>query len=181
MEQHIKSKCRAAYAQLYNIGKYLDHQSAEKLIHTLVHSHVDYSNVLQVSLPKYIIKKLQMMQNTAARVLCRVGKYDNITPTLKRLHWLPVEFCIKHKICLLSFNALNGCSPQYLSEMLITRNVHYGLRSHEAPTLNIPKTKWKTLGDRAEWNSLPEDVRSSNDVSVFKRKLKTHYFTIAYN
>ena len=29
MEQHVKSKCRAAYAQLYNIGKvrkYLDHR-----------------------------------------------------------------------------------------------------------------------------------------------------------
>ena len=31
------------------------------------------------------------------------------------------------------------------------------------------------------WNSLPEDLRSSNDVSVFKSKLKTHYFSIAYN
>ena len=44
MKQLVKSKCRAAYAQLYNIGKvrkYLDHQSAEKLIHALVHSHID--------------------------------------------------------------------------------------------------------------------------------------------
>ena len=41
-EQHVKSKWRAAYAQLYNIGKvrkYLDHQRAEKLIYALVHSH----------------------------------------------------------------------------------------------------------------------------------------------
>ena len=71
------------------------------------------------------------------------------TPTLKRLHWLLVKFRIKHKICLLTFNALNGHGPQYLSEMLTTRNVHYGLRSHEALTLNIPRTKRKTLGDRA--------------------------------
>ena len=45
MEQNIKSKCWAADAQLYNIGKirkYLDHQSAEKNIHALVHSHIDY-------------------------------------------------------------------------------------------------------------------------------------------
>ena len=89
MEQHMKSKCRAAYAQLYNIGKirkYLDHQSAEKLIHALVLSHIDYCNALLIGLPKYIIKKLQMVQNTAARVLCRIGKFDHITPTLKRLH-----------------------------------------------------------------------------------------------
>ena len=134
----IKSKCRAAYAQLYNIEKirkYLDHQSAQKLIHALVHGHVDYFNALLIGLPKYIIKKLQIMQNTAARVLCRVGKYDHITPTLKRLLWLPVEFRIKYNICLLTFNALNGRCPQYLSEMLTIRNVYYRLRSHEALAL----------------------------------------------
>ncbi|KAK2172007.1 hypothetical protein NP493_1002g00002 [Ridgeia piscesae] len=99
MEQHIKSKCKAAYAQLYNIGKvrkYLDHQSAEKLIHALVHSHIDYSNALLIGLPKYLIQKLQMVQNTAARVLCRIGKYDHITSTLKSLHWLPVGFRFKY-------------------------------------------------------------------------------------
>ena len=129
-----------------------------------------------------------MVQNTAARVLCRVGQYDHITPTLKQLHWLPVEFLIKYKICLLTFNALNGRGPQYLSEMVTTRNVHYGLSSHEVLSLNIPRTKWKTLGDRAFkvaapklWNSLPEDVHSSNGVRVFKSKLKTRYFSIAYN
>ena len=47
IEQHVKSNSRAAYAQLYNIGKVikcLDHENAEKLIHALVHSHIDYCN-----------------------------------------------------------------------------------------------------------------------------------------
>ena len=101
------------------------------------YSHTDYSNALLIGLANYLIKNLQMVENTAARVLCRVDKYDPITPTLKLLHWLPVEFRIKYKICLLSLNALNGRGPQYLSEMLTTRNVHYELRSYEALTLNI--------------------------------------------
>ena len=105
MEQHVKSKCRAAYAQLYNIGKvriYLDHQSEEKLIHALVHSHTDYCNALLIGLPKYLILncKLQIVQNIAAGVLCRIGKYDQITSTLKSLHWFPVEFRIKYNIML---------------------------------------------------------------------------------
>ena len=138
MEQRIKSKCRAVYAQLYrnigNIRKYLDHQSAEKLIHALVHSHIDYCNALLIGLPKYLIKKLQMVQSTAAIML-------HITPTLKPLHWSPVEFRIKYKMCLLTFNAPNGRGPQYLSEMFTTRKVHFGLRTHEALTLNIPRTR----------------------------------------
>ena len=72
MDQHIKVKCRAAYAQLYNIGKirkYLNDKSAEQLIHALVDSHIDYCNALLVGLPKYLIQKLQMVQNTAASVI----------------------------------------------------------------------------------------------------------------
>ena len=194
MEQHVKSKCRAAYAQLYNIGKvrtYFDHQSAKKLIHALVHSHIDYCNALLVDLPKYLIQKVQMVQNTAARVLCRIGKYDHkkiITSTLKSFHWLRVEFRIKYKICLLAFNSLHGHGPEYISEMLIPRIIHYGLRSQDDLTLVVPRRKRKTLVDRAFraaaptlWNSLPKDVRSSNDDGVFKRKLKTHYCGVAYN
>ena len=60
------------------------------------------------------------MHAYAAVVLCRVGKYDHITPTLKQLHWLSVKFRIKYKKCLLTFNALNFCGPQYLLEMLTT-------------------------------------------------------------
>ena len=70
MEQHVTSKCRAAYAQLYNIGKvrkYLDHQSAEKLIHD-----TSTAIILIDYLSKYLIQKLEMVQNTAARVLCCV-------------------------------------------------------------------------------------------------------------
>ena len=130
MEEHVKFKCRAAYAQLYNIGKirkYPDQHSTEKLIHALVHSHIDYCNALLTGLPKYLKRELQMVQNTVVRVLCRIGKYYHITPVLKSLHWLPVEFRIKYKICLLTFNSLHGHGPEYMSEMLTPRSIHYGL------------------------------------------------------
>ena len=75
----IKTKCRAAYAQLYDIGKirkYLVQQNAEQLIHAPEHSRIEYCNGLLTGVAKYIIRKLQMVQDTATRVLCRVGKYQ---------------------------------------------------------------------------------------------------------
>ena len=51
-----------------------------------------------------------------------------------------------------------------LSEMLIPRIIHYGLRSQD-----------DLSGCKKLWNSLPKDVCSCNDVGVFKSKLKTHY------
>ena len=174
VEQHI-------YCQLYNIGKirtFLDQESAEQLIHALVHSHIDYCNALLVGLPKCLISKLQMVQNTAAKVLCRVGK---------RLHWLPVEFRVNYKVCLLTVRALRSGQPQYLSEMFTVRSSSYSLRSSDVLTLEVPRTRCKTLGDRAFkaaapqlWNALPANIRGINDYGDFKKKLKTHYFGIAF-
>ena len=190
MEQHIKIKCKAAYAQLYNISKirkYLDYKSAELLVHALVHSHIDYCNSLLVGLPKYLINKLQMVQNTAARVLCNVGKYEHITPTLKKLHWLPVPYRIKFKICLITFNALHGIGPAYIRDLLTIWDVNHCLRSNDALTLVVPWMKHKTLGDRAfraaaprEWNALPTNLRNINDYGVFKKNLKTLFFQMAF-
>ena len=72
-------------------------------------------------------------------MLCRIGKYDHITPILKSLHWLPVEFRIKYNICRLTLNSLHGHGPEYISEMLISRIIRYRLRSQDDLTLVVPR------------------------------------------
>jgi len=70
----------------YNFSKlmkHLDQQNAEQPVHALVHSHINYCNALLTELPKYVIEKLQMVQHPEARVLCRVGKNEHTTLTIK--------------------------------------------------------------------------------------------------
>ncbi len=62
-----------------------------------------------------LINKLQMVQNAAARVLTRTRKYDHISQVLSTLFWLPTKYCIDCKILLITYKALNGLAPQYLS------------------------------------------------------------------
>ena len=47
-------------------------------------------------------------------------KYDHITPVLINLHWLPVRYIINFKILLLTFKALYGMAPSYISELIYT-------------------------------------------------------------
>ncbi len=65
-----------------------------------------------------------MVQNAATRVLTRTRKYDQISPVMSTLHWLPIKHHIDFKILLITYKALNGLAPQYLSELL----------SHYSPT-----------------------------------------------
>ena len=121
MEKHIQKLCQTSMAQLRNIAdvrKYLTQNAAEKLIHAFITSRLDYCNSLLYGLPSLSLKKLQKVQNMAAKILTLRRKYEHITPILQELHWLPVEHRITYKILLTTHRALNGKAPQYITDLL---------------------------------------------------------------
>ena len=63
------------------------------------------------------------MQNAAAQLLTSNRKYNHILPVLQELHWLPVKFRIHFKILLLTFKALNGMAPAYISDLIDVRKL----------------------------------------------------------
>ena len=95
-------------AQLHS---YLDVGVLTTLVHVLVVSRLDYCSALYVGLPLRLMQKLQMVQNTAARLLTGVKKYHHISPTRAALHWLPIRFCIDFKMLMITYKALNGLGP----------------------------------------------------------------------
>ena len=185
-------KSTTVHLRLHNIRrirKYLDRDSTEKLIHTFITSRLDYCNALLCGLPSNAIAKLQRVQNAAVRVLLRVPRYCHISPLLRDLHWLPVEFRINYKIIILTFKIIHGTAPKYLSELISFKsNSHYGLRSNNQLLLSPPKVKTlATLGDRAFvaaapklWNSLAPSLRDISNYELFKQELKTFLFRQAF-
>ena len=110
-------------------------------------------------------------------------KFDHITPVLESLHWLPVKYRVTFKLLLLTYKALNGLSPKYISELIQYRPTPRSLRSAAHELLLQPKTLTKTYGDRSFeaaaprlWNKLPLELRHSKSVDSFKTRLKTYLF-----
>ena len=184
---HVSSICRSSFYHLRNLSrirKYFTKESAEVAVHAFVTSKLDYCNALLYDLPKYQLQRLHYVQNTAARVVLQVGKFQHITPVLCELHWLPIQYRIIFKILLLVYKSLNGTSPSYLAQKLHYRSHTRSLRSVSNELLMQPRSYTKTYGDRAfavhaprEWNLIPYEIRKSNTISSFKRSLKTYLFT----
>lgn len=87
-------------------------------MHTFILSRLDHCNALFTGLSKHSIGRLQVIQNSAARVLTGTRKHHHITPILKSLHWLPIQHRIHFKIILLVFKALHGSAHQYIFDLL---------------------------------------------------------------
>ncbi len=54
------------------------------------------------------------------------------------VHWLPIKHCIGKKILLITYKALNGLAPQYLSKLLSHYSPPCPLRSQYSGHLIIP-------------------------------------------
>ena len=190
MRNHINTLCKSAYAALREIGslrKYLNAETTERLIHAFVTSRLDQTNSLLYGLPQSEIRKLQQVQNTAARIVTRTKSGAHITPILRSLHWLPVRSRIHYKIVITVFKALNNLAPEYLRDLLQPSQTTRCLRSASKNLLFQPRTKTKTYGDRAFsaagprlWNELPHELRTETSLDVFKSNLKTYIFKKAY-
>ena len=105
---------------------------------------IDYGNAPLAGSPKITIKKLQTIQNAAARALTRTKRNEHITPILRSLHWLPVIYRIDFKVALLVFKALNGIGPNYIHDMFTQHNPARSLRSQNKNPFvqTTAKTMW---------------------------------------
>ena len=92
----------------------LTQKDTEMLVHVFVTSKLDNCNSLLAELPQYLLDKVQRVQNAAARLGSCTRKYDQITPVLKELHWLPVKQRIMLKILLFTHKALKAVASQYI-------------------------------------------------------------------
>ena len=187
MDMQITKACQNAYYHLHNIRrirKFLSQEATCTIIHAFITSQIDYCNSLMNGLPENLIKKLQRVQNTAARLVFNLRKYDRITPALVTLHWLPVKYRIEFKTLLIVFKGLHGKAPTYIQEMITSsKSKRYSIRSNEERVLKVPKFKHDTFGKRAfavygplAWNCLPKEIRLCDEIEAFKRNLKTHLF-----
>ena len=189
-KSHVNKVTKTSFFHLKNIAKvrpFINQRDTEKLIHAFISSRLDYCNALLTGLPKKTTNRLQLIQNSAARLLTRTKRREHITPVLATLHWLPVTFRIDFNVLLLVYKALNGMGPGYITNSLTNYTPTRTLRSSDTGLL-VTRNSHKKIGAAAFvnyapklWNTLPKNIRESNTLDIFKRHLKTYIFTKAFD
>ena len=102
-----------------------------------------------------------------------------MSPLLQELHWLRVPERIDFRLAVLVYRCMNGTAPRYLdSELQRVADIESlrRLRSASSPSLHVPRSLHKTIGDRAfpvaaakVWNKLPPAITSLLSLEAFKR------------
>ena len=177
----IVSACYTTLRLLHRIKSFLNTDQLKTLVCSLVLSKIDYCNALYYGINQQNIKKLQGVQNSAARLVYKINWFDrrHVSHLIKELHWLRVKERIVFKTLLTVHKCITNQAPLDLANKLTFST------SDRTRKLNIKSHK-SLYGSRAFsvcgpklWNGLPQNLRMEDDTLQFKKNLKTFLFTKA--
>uniref|UniRef100_A0A803SWN1 Reverse transcriptase domain-containing protein n=1 Tax=Anolis carolinensis TaxID=28377 RepID=A0A803SWN1_ANOCA len=193
LDAQVSAVAGRAFAQLKLVRQlrpYLEKSDLTMVVHALVTSRMDYCNALYVGLPLKTVRKLQLVQRSAARLLTGAAYRERSTPLFKQLHWLPIIFRAQFKVQVITYKALNGLGPAYLRDRVVPYEPTRSLRSSGEALLSLPpSSQLRLVGTRETafsavaprlWNSLPREIRLAPSLPFFRKQLKTWMFRQAF-
>lgn len=101
LEAWVAFVVQSAIHQLWQVAQMhpcLDGDSLNSTIHTVVTSRLDYCYMLYMGLPLKSLQKLQLMQDSVARLFTRARQLKYTTSILALLYWPPISFWVQFNV-----------------------------------------------------------------------------------
>ena len=188
-DKQVSETCKASYFHiraLRHIRSSLTTEACKTVAAAIVGSRLDYCNFLLAGTFANLAR-LQLVQNTLARVVTQQSRSCHISPVLADLHWLPVRHRISFKIATITFKVLHFQQPSYLATLVPRYAPARSLRSSSSLSICVParKTAMAKSGSFSSVastirNKLPCHLSSVSALPAFRKRLKHHLFSIAF-
>ena len=168
----IASSCFYHLRRLRQLRRIADQPMLQRLVSEFVLSRIDYCNPVLAGLPHTSLAPLQRVLHAAVCLVAGFGLRDHVTDSMKALHWLPVPYGIKFKLCVLMHAVVIGTRPVYIKDLLTpTKDIagRSNLRSEAAGDFSVPRFRLEfgrrtfSIAGHMEWNALPAELRTIKD------------------
>ena len=135
-----------------------------------------FNSVLAYCLPlfggmdKHHLQELQVLQNKAARLVCRAPLMSHRKDVFKKLNWFTVNQLVCYFTLIMVFKIRQSKSPEYLSNILSLDSRNGRIRT-QRQQLTLASKSFTHRGAQL-WNQLPSSIRNQNKIGPFKRILR---------
>lgn len=137
--QVVVGSCFGVLKMLRQFLPLMMESHSKTVVQALVLSRLDYVNSLYLGIPEYLLTRLQVVQNAAARAIIRLKPRTRMSTHLKAMHWLPIRKRIIFKSMVLAFKSLHGIEASYLRKRVQFYCPCHALRSAALQLACSPK------------------------------------------
>ena len=177
---HINSLCRKArfnLVALNRIRKYVSANQVKLLLNSYIISVFTYAPIVWMFCGKTLNGEIEKVHKRALRAVLSdfSSNYEELLNNSfsKRIHCIHLY----HLLCEV-FKTLQGINPPFMQSFFVSKPTRYNLRDTNLLTLPLANTQrygTQSFNFRGSllWNSLSVDIKSTDSIQVFKRRLKT--------
>ena len=177
-KKHVEDLSKKANQKLHALARlsnYIDPIKSEILMNSFIRSQFNYCPLVWMFHDRATNSKLNRIHARALRLVCKdsESELEKLKKKYGTIH--------QHNLQLLMieiFKTKNNLNPTFMKNIFTERNIPYSLRSENH--LRLPKVKTTTHGiENIQyrgchlWSSLPREIKDSNTLAEFKRKIKS--------
>ena len=178
----IEDKISKSFGVLRKISSFLPSEVLKKIYYAIIHPFILYGLEIWGSASQSNLNKLRSIQRRSLKLFTSGNSSDNVNYPFVFSQILPLTFLHKFNILLKFFRYF------ILNNSLLNQNLpnfsNYNVSTRASVSFNFPipfmrlsctQRSFVYLGV-SFWNSLPAHVQCSNNVSIFRSRLKFYLF-----
>ena len=164
--RHISGKI----AVLRRVSSFIKPSIMKLIYDRTIQPVIDYGYSVWYNTISKNLKKLQKVQNYAARIISGNFDYINVRSIslIRSLKWMTISERCEYFTALLMFKAINGLVPNYLSDSIVMAGESHDrdTRLSESLDVHIPSHNSSALkrsfiyNGSVLWNALPEEIKT---------------------
>lgn len=181
--EHIDVTARNAAQKtniLFRLSKKLTFNTKKQIYMSIIAPIFEYCSTIIFSCDLEDIRRLQLIQNRAMRIILRRSRDSSRIQMLNDLRWLSIYQKLLFNVCIMIFKMKNGLVPKYLTDKLIyTRDVHE-INTRNKNDLRLPRVKTEAAKKSIYFegvkifNKLPSILKEEKNLQKFKRDCENH-------
>ena len=179
--ENICKKITSGISALRRLKEFADKQTLLSVYNAIVRPYFDYCCEVWDVFGETQSKRLQKLQNRAARIILNMSNDIDHSVALQALGWKPLKTERKKSKAKIMYKLLNKMGPKSLSNLFTYKDevTNYKLRNISS-SLCLPQPRTNNMKksfvyDGAHlWNSIPKEIRESKSFSSFRKKIATH-------
>ncbi len=179
-KQQVKSLCKKAGQKLHalsRISHFLDTEQLKRIMKAFILSQFNYCPLVWMFCDRTLNNKINHIHERALRITYKDMRSDFDTMLL-RDNSVPLHIRNLQLLMTEVFKTKLSLNPSFMKDIFVEKQVSYGLRG--CHNLSLPQARTTCygletisfLGCRL-WQALPNDLKQSDTLSSFKRKIKT--------
>ena len=139
------------------------------LVNALIISRLTYGLCLWGNTSPKVQKQVQILINSAARLITDRKKTTRQTLLLEVCGWLPLTYLVEQYSLIQLWKTIWWQTPKYLDRKLVREPENKIYTTAPRLLLTARTFRWNTV---PKWNNLPETLRSEDRITSFKKDTK---------